>query len=624
MASMSELEQVRFVDLPRSEAEPAPKWPMVAAVCFVVVAAFGLSKHLGSSHSDPTQELSRVVTYKLVATNDDYFKAPTAAYPFLANRTLIEPFRETRLSLEPKPPSRWWISGPEELEFETPEAVVVLSKVGTYVVTAHPLASFEVVCRYVRREVRDLSAVDREAYFDATEKVYKLPIGTGLRRYGEGWKDVTFFVELHNRLAGARDCDHLHDGPGFLGQHAAFTLTFERVIQLANPKVSVPFWDYTIESRAVEISGRVESWRESVVFSDSWFSPFPVGDGKAVDAGRWAYASVVGRAWNVTTSRNAYGLMRAPWNLNPVPFLTRHNLTYGFSLSDVPSCTDHYAVVQQTVWSEFAIDIQYNAHGTVHAMIGGVWGADYVEFLDAIDFRKIPAQNVALEAFATQKNLWRANYLQCPDYCDLATVDCACSCPSLHQWISENRTRGILAMVSPVFFDEKYLTDKRNNDVSAQLLTLLCNGYDGMRPKTGDSLESASPLDPSFYPTHPTLDRLFHWRRVLGFSNTTWQNDDARSVSFQDAGYCWGHNDDDLLVWLDLFPDLPGPYTNAQLWDLFDPTSIDSPLPYVYDTFDWPHCVDAGYPLSLVGNATNTATSGKAAIDDIADVIVYR
>ena len=61
-----------------------------------------------------------------------------------------------------------------------------------------------------------------------------------------------------------------------------------------------------------------------------------------------------------------------------------------------------------------------------------------------------------------------------------------------------------------------------------------------LHPVIGDSLESASPLDISFYPTHPTVERLFHWRRINGFANSDWLDDSARSVSHADVGYCWG------------------------------------------------------------------------------------
>ena len=62
---------------------------------------------------------------------------------------------------------------------------------------------------------------------------------------------------------------------------------------------------------------------------------------------------------------------------------------------------------------------------------------------------------------------------------------------------------------------------------------------------------------------------------------------------------------DDVLPWRNLSAAHDGPYTNADLWRLFDPTRLDSALPYVYEHFEWPHCEEEGYPRTLL-NATNS------------------
>ena len=146
---------------------------------------------------------------------------------------------------------------------------------------------------------------------------------------------------------------------------------------------------------------------------------------------------------------------------------------------------------------------------------------------------------------------------------------------------------------------EKYTTTKHGTDISDIVLKMLCNDFAEINPIIGDSLESASPLDISFWPTHPTIERLYQWRRINGFSNDTWVNNMARSVSFKNVGYCWGHNGGDVLVWRNLVDSNPGPYTNNDLWDIFDPT-VDNEVPYVYEHFEWSHCQEEGYPLSLV------------------------
>jgi hypothetical protein len=38
----------------------------------------------------------------------------------------------------------------------------------------------------------------------------------------------------------------------------------------------------------------------------------------------------------------------------------------------------------------------------------------------------------------------------------------------------------------------------------------------------GDQLESASPADPSFWPIHPALERIWQWKRIVGFTSEAW------------------------------------------------------------------------------------------------------
>jgi hypothetical protein len=56
--------------------------------------------------------------------------------------------------------------------------------------------------------------------------------------------------------------------------------------------------------------------------------------------------------------------------------------------------------------------------------------------------------------------------------------------------------------------------DSDGNDISIYVLKTMCNDYDGLNPVIGESLQSSSPLDITFWPTHPGVDRLFHWKRI--------------------------------------------------------------------------------------------------------------
>lgn len=548
-------------------------------------------------------------------------------YPWVTNGYVVEPHRVTtlrststtdqtsmaRLSLS------FSIDGGDEMEGSP--VTYTFTNTGEYLVAmiARDQVTNQIVgqekmtmyCRYVRREIRGLTDEDREAFFEAAEVVYKTELTAGKSKYGDNFLDVQWFTQLHNTLAGSRVCDHLHDGLGFLPQHAAFTLMFEKVLQLVNPVVTVPYWDYTIEAHAALVQGHIEAWRQSIVWDDDWFGEASPTD-KVVTRGRFALTPVVGNAWDITDTVNPYGFVRAPWNMNKEKYVTRHNYTYGFTLDDAPGCQQHYDIMQETTWSDFGTNIAYAPHGTVHAMIGGVWGADYHRKLINAGYSAIHAANVGLEAFATQKNLWRAMQLECPTYCSEETPAhaCKCTCPSITKWMGQGWTHDILASVSPLFFTKSYLLNTNKHDISDMILKLMCNDYDEISPIIGDSLESASPADISFWPTHPTVDRLYHWKKINGFKNDTWIDNMARSVSFQNVGYCWGHNLADVTVWKNLFDNSGSAYSNEDLWTIFD-SSKSTLMPYIYDNFQWKHCEEEGYPVQLFGDYTPPSDSDK-------------
>lgn len=79
-------------------------------------------------------------------------------------------------------------------------------------------------CLYVRRELRTLSDDDRDAFFDAAEVVYRTPTAEGQPLYGSKYYGVGTFAMDHNVLAGNSDCDHMHDGLGFITNHVAQTV----------------------------------------------------------------------------------------------------------------------------------------------------------------------------------------------------------------------------------------------------------------------------------------------------------------------------------------------------------------------------------------------------------------
>jgi len=137
----------------------------------------------------------------------------------------------------------------------------------------------------------------------------------------------------------------------------------------------------------------------------------------------------------------------------------------------------------------------------------------------------------------------------------------------------------------------------------------ICSG-NGYKVFGGDHLESASPADPSFWPIHPTLERLLQVKYMTGsFDTDEWPTDpvnqyvcnkatcfDIDQAETDDirAGFqswdtcCYGHYIDDQLL------DAPngdrfsytGP-TNREIFAWANPTTDDYAMPYIYDKFTW-------------------------------------
>lgn len=122
-------------------------------------------------------------------------------------------------------------------------------------------------------------------------------------------------------------------------------------MQSVNPRASVPYWDYTIDMTAFELSGDITSFYGSTIFesdffgsaqtiirSDSSFDDDGVVSGLVdpsgrILSGRFTQVEVSASYWGEESGpvQNAYGHIRSPWNNNNDPYVNRFNMTYGFS-----------------------------------------------------------------------------------------------------------------------------------------------------------------------------------------------------------------------------------------------------------------------------------------------------
>ncbi|KAJ8600603.1 hypothetical protein CTAYLR_010048 [Chrysophaeum taylorii] len=599
-----------------------------------------------------SQSEGRIEAVNAYGTHDG-FKGAGSAYPSFAGRLVVEPYRETTLSyVGTKVPRRWvlrrirTIEGKDEGEARTgpedsAEWAMTLEELGDYVVSAFfdktKVVETSIVCRYVRREIRDLSKADVRKYFGAFKILMDVDATTGRRLYGPEYRSLNYFVEIHLNLAGNARLDKLHDGLGFATQHMALTAACERSLQTVDPSIAVPYWDYTLDHHVAnqETGREVEVLWSQPVWGDDMFGT-ATGKYKTMETGTFAYTLIPKNG--TAAVRSPYGYLRAPWNCNKDPYLLRSHSFCGVqyewgdgSLTTLPtptkttwpSCAVHWDFtfrvhsLYEWIWAA-----GYSPHGPVHFMIGGYTHCgDLKKRFPALDpeypnknGEVVDARNKSMilgvlkqMSVVFPKTLWRTNLVEYPRYCsdDTPQEECHMICyrPASDEGFREFATTSGASNLFGRWIDD--IPD----DLKGQFLEMICT-----TPWTpGEQLEAASPIDPSFWPIHPTMDRLLAWKRIVQpFREPAWQNVSGETVycassSSSSSQNCEGHHPWDLTYFETTTTkksSVGGTFatarlTNAELYEAADP--FDYKLPFVYDSFAWKHCDEEGHFFGTIG-----------------------
>lgn len=461
--------------------------------------------------------------------------------------------------------------------------------------------------RSVRRELRELSDIEREAYFSALYTLYNVPDEQGRRMFGEEYVSADWLVREHLYGAAQKDCDHWHDDAGIMNHHVGITWQLEKSMRLVNPDVAAHYWDYVLD--ASEYS---ENWQQSPIFHDDWFGPASAQNASHIlSTGRWAYTRVMsvrggggdGATTTFSNLTNPYGLLRSPWNTNKQPFVHRFDRVLGQLGANfvMPSCSKftHYLTEGSTVrLADLLEALNGELHGPVHILIGGHWGLD--PYWD--EFSQTQGQRLSMsQMLLMSKFMWRQGYVRCPETCswDTPQSDCVCSCPPLG---GDNMTAHEILNVTGVLSRNMPFGRSWSSATYRQLLDALCRvGF------PGEMFTSAAPQDPTFWPLHGNAERYLQYVRLAArrgdfdldetwdYSHQTMIASDTGVVCDWEGvsglerptcfrGTCPGHRAEDILPFQDY------PYTNVEFY-----ANITSPwsphLTYVYDSLTyWPGC----------------------------------
>ena len=459
------------------------------------------------------------------------------------------------------------------------------------------------MCMYVRREFRSLSADDLSASLDAMHTLWEYSSKKGKSKFGDAFESAAFFADVHNYNAGWRDSDHIHEGLGFLPQHVKMTNMFEAAMQAVDPSVSLFYWDFTIDTKeglniydspyfSEDIFGSIST---PANITAPWVYAYDSLKDARIPDGRWKDLQAEENT-KYPELWNAFGYMRAPWNMNPNKYISR----FATTSVNLPGCGNYKTWFEEKDFEASMKLAAYGPHSTAHTAIGGVYGCDVLDTMLEQGLINSAADQIeiCLKWGFYIKEYYRGNYLTPSAKCTKESSTCfTCNEDNLND-MKEMMKGSSLSSYVPADLSEDQWNTWRD---------FVCEGS-AHKIFVGDHLESASPADPSFWPIHPTQERLLQARFSNGgFWDFDWPemgtkdayvcnhfecyDDDTLEFKTNDASCCYGHYEYDKLYYpgdrSTFFGD-----TNRQVLEDLDAGSEKYGMTYIYDSFYWDHCGD--------------------------------
>lgn len=482
------------------------------------------------------------------------------------------------------------------------------------------VGSFNVWVKYVRREVRSLTDYDRSEFLDAFRTLWDVSTLDGQKLYGDNYKSLFYFATIHNDASAppSNSCDEFHGkgvGYGFVSNHLYLGAYLEQSLQLVNPRVALHYLEYvdlfsSNEFLVDHLQNTMDGGTWTEILSEKYFGANDPITGRIINS-RWENSSIpfmdddffvregidntctffpaeanVWKSYIHTWHRSSpSGLLRAPWNLNPVTFTTRYNNVNRLDFSKVDkkdlglylgtSCDSYSDLVQNyavgKTFEDYLTHAEDSSHGPIHFAFGGSGGQNCFEKDQLLRERYHLTTEILVSIARSSQSFFKSH--ECAD-------------------IAFTSEAAFSVLVTLYFSDApgatlpSYLLDTTVEFSSrTELMQTICD----RRQFDSDMQGSGAATDPLFWVSHGAVERLM--QRVVF-------EDVLTDYTYpKQQGGCSGHISTGTKYWLKgfFFEDKSvNTYTltNAALTSILVPTTDEyrDYINYVYDKSDFTMC----------------------------------
>ena len=477
-----------------------------------------------------------------------------------------------------------------------------------------------VLVRYVRREIRTLSGIERDRYFKTLHTVMTTPQEEGRKLYGNQFSSLSQLVALHNMNNMA-----YHGNLFFATSHPAMQLKMDKSLLAVDSGIILPYWDMLQDAHLGH------KWTEADVYQNDWFGPVKTtaadnfrlrGRFRDVRAVYDPNSTQFPKSWH-----NYYGYLGlSELDNNKSPHFQRTNNFCGFSttvgFSDcmhIENCFLTYERSESML--DFDLCLEHYVHANLHEQHAGMWNCAE----DWNDFRRqhvdwLDEDLLSVVAFAQNdfsEKLLKEKKMTCPmKACDIERDDWhSCRCKSAIDGLQEPGDVGSLSHTEVYELVKHFWSGINAGSFLGAQVTTLSEDWGGQVPRNltflqiselnrlvlktglfpgtfGKMAGGAAANDPLFWVMHQLFDKAFHALRLSPRYNKVFMQWDQEE---DNNGKGW--NSTTPFKWYDFEPylgsnkpaNMDERLTNKMLWSLLHPRG-DS-LPYLYDQLNtWGTC----------------------------------